>query len=1219
MAIAPTPLSDNFSLPTGEMPLGIRHPLGIATALGQTWLQPKFLTPLGGRSLTVLDPAAFSLPSTAVDEWQSPFQDSPFFDQPTATELGTPKATPSTPIQRQIERESHEPFSSFADQVTTEATALTPIQRQIEEHEPDASRSSVGEQVNAIETELQISDAPLPNSIINRAIAPKLTPPPSSNQANQSPIPTSNSDSLSNQDSSNIGDRMSSPAISSDSDIAATANLSTTTNDTAFTNTLESTTPEVSSENILDTTTDKISLEPSLERELGTNSDNVTAAASAIQFNDVTAATPAIQAAFQPSPNFENITAATPTIQTASPEPSPRSANAATSPVQPLAAAAETFDHPLTQHAATTATPVNSESTTQAPISSESVGLPELENSPIAERSPFNQPQSVNPVKASNSSPTVQPKSNSQPLSESAIAATDPETVTPPTHLQRLPDETATYENRDSHFKAQLENIPSGGIDITGEAVESPNSSMLDNFDVDAAPVPVANEAPSYPDAEIEPTASVPTEITAIAASPVSLQRFSDGVTTPANLSEPPNSPVLEAVTPTSSNRLANPPALADTSTQNLSESIHSSAQQKSDTTEIVSSENLDSPENFVMGEVDSHSSLNGENTQEIEAEQQQEIAPVTPINIESSIQTRLNTAPVTHTSEFPNFAETTNPESQAGEPLPSPGESAFMAAETQQAGEVNSAIRDRSSLPLIQAKTLGDVAEVTTDSRSQVQPQLDSPAFGSHPSIDVHHIDVPDAVEVQNANLTESTSESITSTSVQPDGENKFNDARFDSPEIIPSIPTTQDTEIGTDSFESTTSTSVKPDFKSSSDTIASDITSDIEPSHPSTIAQPQIQRWTETTDATPTQEQGITSETAQSTEGDETVLASPDAIAPAATASPPSNPPHPSEPATIQQKTADAPAAATASPPSNPPHPSEPATIQRKSADAPSRPKEYSSDPEAQSIASEPESFATAPMVDLPATTPGAVVDAAIAPIPQPPDHQPSQIAQAEAEPSQAAATPSVTDIPQLPTVLQRLSVLEPMAQLQPLSKPSPASAAIAPPEQRSPATTGDMVTETSTLPLIQPQRAEATSSQPRSTSDTRPNRDSSDRSTFNSAPTESTTFNDWRSVAAMFDQMTEASHAEPEDAAVLPPEWGYPDLNIQPEPAPPATTIQRFTPDAAPVTVESDTSEQETQPQAAPGQFEQLAQEIYRLLRQRLAVERERTGKPYSGRLM
>ncbi|MBD2123532.1 hypothetical protein [Trichocoleus sp. FACHB-262] len=97
MAIAPDSATD-FSLPPGDVPLGIQKPLGLLMGIGQGWLQPKFLTPLGTRSLTVLDPAIFRSAQEPISDWRSPFEDSPFFDPPesSSTEAASPSPTPAT-------------------------------------------------------------------------------------------------------------------------------------------------------------------------------------------------------------------------------------------------------------------------------------------------------------------------------------------------------------------------------------------------------------------------------------------------------------------------------------------------------------------------------------------------------------------------------------------------------------------------------------------------------------------------------------------------------------------------------------------------------------------------------------------------------------------------------------------------------------------------------------------------------------------------------------------------------------------------------------------------------------------------------------------------------------------------------------------------------------------------------------------------------------------
>ena len=88
--------SMTFSLAPKERPLGIQQPLLPSAPLGQSLLQPKFLSPLGARSLTVLDPAVFrsTEQSTAFD-WQSPFQDSPFFDAPEPRATNPPSQPPT--------------------------------------------------------------------------------------------------------------------------------------------------------------------------------------------------------------------------------------------------------------------------------------------------------------------------------------------------------------------------------------------------------------------------------------------------------------------------------------------------------------------------------------------------------------------------------------------------------------------------------------------------------------------------------------------------------------------------------------------------------------------------------------------------------------------------------------------------------------------------------------------------------------------------------------------------------------------------------------------------------------------------------------------------------------------------------------------------------------------------------------------------------------------
>ncbi|MDX2099275.1 MAG: hypothetical protein SFW36_15970, partial [Leptolyngbyaceae cyanobacterium bins.59] len=94
-----TPDSSTAAFSTsGEKPLGIYRPLLSPTALGQSMLQSKFMTPLGANSLTVLDPSVFSSQVEAnPEDWQTPFEDSPFFDPPQRSRTPSPAPPGSQP------------------------------------------------------------------------------------------------------------------------------------------------------------------------------------------------------------------------------------------------------------------------------------------------------------------------------------------------------------------------------------------------------------------------------------------------------------------------------------------------------------------------------------------------------------------------------------------------------------------------------------------------------------------------------------------------------------------------------------------------------------------------------------------------------------------------------------------------------------------------------------------------------------------------------------------------------------------------------------------------------------------------------------------------------------------------------------------------------------------------------------------------------------------
>ncbi|PZV14283.1 MAG: hypothetical protein DCF22_09175 [Leptolyngbya sp.] len=124
-------MTDDRSIPTQssvETPLGIQQPLLPPVPLGQSMLQPKFFTPLGARSLRVLDPSIF-LPASdlAFPNEESSFQDSPFFDAPDSS---TPSQSTVPTIQTQPQPRPLKPAPSEINLPTTapfEGIAETPL------------------------------------------------------------------------------------------------------------------------------------------------------------------------------------------------------------------------------------------------------------------------------------------------------------------------------------------------------------------------------------------------------------------------------------------------------------------------------------------------------------------------------------------------------------------------------------------------------------------------------------------------------------------------------------------------------------------------------------------------------------------------------------------------------------------------------------------------------------------------------------------------------------------------------------------------------------------------------------------------------------------------------------------------------------------------------------------------------------------------------------
>ncbi len=218
----------------------------------------------------------------------------------------------------------------------------------------------------------------------------------------------------------------------------------------------------------------------------------------------------------------------------------------------------------------------------------------------------------------------------------------------------------------------------------------------------------------------------------------------------------------------------------------------------------------------------------------------------------------------------------------------------------------------------------------------------------------------------------------------------------------------------------------------------------------------------------------------------------------------------------------------------------------------------------------------------------------------------------------------------LPELPSVLQRLSILESIATMQSIY-PAPV-----PPSQPTPATRSSVIPEIQTQPFESLFEVPFETPSVRRKSDvgtndyfmqgaiaSRPESFTLDTLTSNSRTQDSPVRAEWASIAELLQPPADDySKLEPENTF---PDDNYSDLlssthstsseMIQTSPAPPVEA-------AAPVETETNSDRQTpAQPNhsGSPEHLERLAQEVYQLIRQRLALERERSGKSGSGRLL
>ncbi|MCD8489305.1 MAG: hypothetical protein LRZ84_21845 [Desertifilum sp.] len=186
-------MADSFNLQPSSIlePLGLKHPLVPSPALGQNWIQPQFIVPLGARSLNVLNPSLFfaqAMPESNLPEVD--FNDSPFFSRsrpsPTPANLQTFSETQLTPASPEV--------ANFSP-IQTELVQTEPNLDEGIAHFPLAENSPIPAlqsqlSPNAESEPLRLSN---PNSIQakseNPVLPPQQTLPTFATQPDTSPSP----------------------------------------------------------------------------------------------------------------------------------------------------------------------------------------------------------------------------------------------------------------------------------------------------------------------------------------------------------------------------------------------------------------------------------------------------------------------------------------------------------------------------------------------------------------------------------------------------------------------------------------------------------------------------------------------------------------------------------------------------------------------------------------------------------------------------------------------------------------------------------------------------------------------------------------------------------------------------------------------------------------------------------------------------------------------
>ena len=157
----------SFALAPGEVPLGIKNPLLSPPPLGQMMMQPKFMTPLGTRSLMGLDHSLLSseLEPEFYTDPSIPFQDSPFFESPKPPQ-------PEPQIRRRSIELALDPIDR-SEKVSPESSVAS-----IPEAFTEETLESIDESPSEVQSSSELSSEVVPEPAIQRkAFIPEFVEP----------------------------------------------------------------------------------------------------------------------------------------------------------------------------------------------------------------------------------------------------------------------------------------------------------------------------------------------------------------------------------------------------------------------------------------------------------------------------------------------------------------------------------------------------------------------------------------------------------------------------------------------------------------------------------------------------------------------------------------------------------------------------------------------------------------------------------------------------------------------------------------------------------------------------------------------------------------------------------------------------------------------------------------------------------------------------------